>query len=274
MLNIFSKEYIPIQSSHKKNDEINLITRQRFFSGKERNLEFLIKKRYDWMKPYLGKEKKIIEFGSGAGLIKEIFPNYDITLTDVEMTPYIDIEVDANNLPSWVKEYNVVICSQMIHHLEKPVKFLQDLQKILKPNSLILINESNLSFAHRFLLVLFQHEGWSFNLNPYNLKRKAKKGFNPMDGNNAISHMIFDKQSKFDKYFSSFEVIMNRYCESFIFILSGGVGKKIFTIQLPEFLLIIINYFDIFFSSIFSKLFPLSRNIVLRKKKNKQLDIN
>ena len=267
MMNPFSKEYIPKpKNSTVGNHKINQLTRERFFSGDEPNLEFLIRERYEWMKNHIDKDKKILELGSGAGLIKEVLKGFDIITSDVEKTPYIDTVIDATLIKEWIGEYDIIICSQMIHHLTSPINFLYNLNCMLKPGSLILINESNPSFIHRCIMILFQHEGWSYNVNPFDSSTSVKTGLKPMDGNNAVSRMIFDKPDKLLSICPLLDIVEDSFCESFLFIISGGVGKKTFTIQLPYLILKTISLFDIMISTLFPSIFPLSRKIVIKKR--------
>ena len=104
-LKIFSDEFIPDKQECIPNSVLNYNTNIRYYNKKENNLKFLIKSRYLWMNKYL-INKKTIEIGSGSGLIKDIFPNYDITTTDIENTKYIDYVLDANNINSSISNYN------------------------------------------------------------------------------------------------------------------------------------------------------------------------
>ena len=56
--------------------------RKIFYSKKNKNLYFLLKKRYDWMNSYIEGDQYGIEVGSGSGLSKEFInsKNY-LTIT-------------------------------------------------------------------------------------------------------------------------------------------------------------------------------------------------
>ena len=262
-LTIFSDEFIPDKQDYIPNSVLNYNTNLRYYNKKENNLKFLVKSRYLWMNKYL-INKKTIEIGSGSGLIKDIFPNYDITTTDIENTKYIDYVLDANNINSSISNYNVVIFSNVLHHLDNPVLTLKKLHENLKIDSFILINESSTSLLSRIIMYFLNHEGWSYKNNPYDYKKTFKFYNTPMSGNNALAKMIFDDNIKFTNTFPKFKILTNIYTESLIFLISGGVGKKYFTIQLPNTILNLLYIFDKFISKYFYLIFPLCRRIIIK----------
>mgnify|MGYP001357234560 CR=1 FL=1 len=72
------------------------------------NLNFLLKKRFNWMKKYLSghKRKVIFELGSGSGCIKKILKNKKIILTDVIKFKWINKKINMlrMNLSSTYKK--------------------------------------------------------------------------------------------------------------------------------------------------------------------------
>ena len=64
----FKKEF---KSTKKKNPDI-FSERKKIFSSKNKNLTFLLNKRFYWMEKHLKGKKIIIELGSGNGCIKKI----------------------------------------------------------------------------------------------------------------------------------------------------------------------------------------------------------
>ena len=63
-------------------------------SSKNKNLIYLLNKRFSWMKEYLKGKKIIVELGSGNGCIKKIINDKKIILTDIIKYPWIDKKVD------------------------------------------------------------------------------------------------------------------------------------------------------------------------------------
>ena len=86
----FLKEY----KAKKIKAPDNFYNRERIMSSNNKNLIYLLNKRFSWMKKYINRKKVIIELGSGNGCIKKIIDNKKIILTDIIKYPWIDKKVD------------------------------------------------------------------------------------------------------------------------------------------------------------------------------------
>ena len=65
---IFLKEY----KAKKIKAPDNYSNRKRILSSENKNLIYLLNKRFAWMKNYISGKKIVIELGSGNGCIKKI----------------------------------------------------------------------------------------------------------------------------------------------------------------------------------------------------------
>ena len=86
----FLKEY----KAKKIKAPDNFSNRERIMASKNKNLIFLLNKRFSWMKKYIKGKKTIVELGSGNGCIKKILDGKKIILTDITKYPWIDKKVD------------------------------------------------------------------------------------------------------------------------------------------------------------------------------------
>ena len=78
----FIKEY----NAKKIKEPDNFNNRKRILSSKNKNLIYLLNKRFDWMKKYISKKKVVVELGSGNDFLKKIIHNKNILLTDISNT--------------------------------------------------------------------------------------------------------------------------------------------------------------------------------------------
>ncbi len=261
------KEYIPNYSSNRLTSEGDCRrAREIFLKNKPKNLIYLLKKRYGWMNNYLSGKEIIYELGCGAGISKFFIKNKNLLLTDVSKFEWVDKYEDALNLSFEDNSVDAFVCSHMIHHLSNPKAFLVKAINCLKPGGIILISDINLSLALKFILRLTHHEGWSYKVNVFSENAICNDPENPWSGNNAIPKLLFLDKSKFEFEFKNARIIHYKPTEFLIFLISGGVISKTKTIQLPIFILNIINKFDEFLVRNFTNLFALGMEIVIEKK--------
>ena len=258
-------EFLPNHSENKMGHEGDVeLARKRYIKKKTNNLDFLLNKRFNWMNNYIKKEHKVIELGSGAGL-SQFYIKQKIILSDVNMRDYIDQKIDAMNMTMADNSVDIFICSHMIHHVAKPKVFLKSLEKKLVPGGLILIQEINTSFLMRVILYLMKHEGYSYKKNVFDEKSVSNNPSDPWSANCAIPELLFKNTQLFEKNIP-LKIIYNSLNEFLIFPLSGGVISKTKTINLPMFILKIIDCFDRLLIKIFPNFCAFGRSVVLKKK--------
>ena len=127
-------------------------SREKFKKRKSKNLKFLLEKRFLWMNEFIKGKKVIIELGSGNGASKDILNNKNIILTDIQKYPWISKKIDMNNLKlkkKYIKNVDVFILNQALHHCANPTKLLKKMLSYLKKDGYVLIREPEISFSLR-----------------------------------------------------------------------------------------------------------------------------
>lgn len=261
---MFLSEYKPKKI---KKDNI-IVSRNKIFNSNNKNLNFLLKKRFRWIKNYLKNKKIIIELGSGNGCIKKVLKKNKIILTDIIKYPWIDKKVDMRTMNIHKKFYNKVdifIFNHSLHHCSNPAQTLHKAYKYLKKGGLIIINEPEASFFLRLAQFILDDEGWSYKVNVFDKNKNIFKSANPWYSNTAVANLLFSSNYKFNRHFPLYKIIKNDLSEFFIFLNSGGVNQNIFHIPLNNFFNNLLDFVDkvlIFFSP---KVFALNRSVVLKK---------
>lgn len=240
-------------------------SRKDFIDNKPGNLSFLLEQRYGWMNKFILTNDVGIEVGCGNGLSEFFIHNKNLALTDFADFDWIDKKVDALAMPYSNDEMDYIISSNMIHHLAKPALFFKECERVLKPGGKLIIQEVNGSFFLRLILKLMKHEGYSYDVNPFNENEICNDPDDLWSGNNVIPNLIFDDKKQFEKHFPNFKEKYAAYNEFSIFPLSGGVTAKTKTIQLPLFILKAFAFFDKILIAILPNTFALQRKIVLEK---------
>ena len=97
-----------------------------FESKKNKNLYFLIKKRYEWMNKYIKEDDIGIEVGAGAGFSRKFILNKNLKISDFSNHQHLDYKnIDAQNTSFEDNSYDFVIASNMLHHIPYPIKLFQ-----------------------------------------------------------------------------------------------------------------------------------------------------
>lgn len=255
----------PARASRLKNATDVRSSREDYFKNRSPNLTYLLHQRYSWMNSFLNGREKVIEVGSGSGFAKEFIRNKNLKLTDVKKYEWIDLEVDALDTPFENETIDVVIATNMIHHLARPLAFLKEMARILKPNGYLLIHEVHNSLLMKIILIITRHEGWSYEDNVFDINTLSCDPDDPWSANCAVPFLLFHDPKKFETHLKEFKVLKNELCEGLIFPLSGGVTAKIKTFRLPLSLLKTVDRLDQILIKLWPDIFALGRRVVLQK---------
>ena len=239
-----------------------------FKKDKNKNLNFLLTKRFNWMKKFISENDKGLEVGAGAGFSKKFITNKNFLISDFANYDHLDIKnIDAQDTKLEKQSFDYVIASNMIHHVPYPIKFLNEMHRILKPNGKLIIQEAHPSIVFQLITLLMRHEGFDFTKNVWDEKIAMSKEDDVWSGNIAISHLIFDDIKSFNDHFGNkFSLIHEKFFECLIFLNSGGVTSKTFYLPLNNFFLKFLDTVDSFLIKLFPNFFALGRQIVLQKK--------
>jgi len=257
--------YFPSHDQNRMQLEGNVeVARNNFISTRFRNLDYLLKARYEWMNEYLSQGMTIVEVGAGAGF-SELYLKIKPILSDAISNPWIDKILDATNMGLKNVSTDAIIASHNIHHFYSPYKFFIECERVLKPNGIILIQELNTSLALRFLLRLMRHEGWSYDVNVFDKDAIVNDPSDLWSANCAVPEMLFKSPSKFESKFPGLKIIKNETCEFMLFPLSGGVISKTSVPELPHWLLKLVKKIDKVLTLNFPDLFAMGRSVVIKK---------
>lgn len=263
---LLPRTFLPSHDENRMRDEGDVeAARARFLRDRPPNLERLLRGRFEWMNAYLADKKDVVELGAGPAFSKEFITNPHFKTTDVAKRPWIDLEVDALNLPFAEESMDAVVCSHMIHHLAHPISFFRSVARVLRPGGLALIVDINTSFLMRSLLYAMRHEGWSYDVDVFDEETVANNPEDPWSANCAIPQLLFADPERFERAVPGLRVVRNDVFEGLIFPLSGGVISKTRTLQLPKLALDLVEWVDRRATRALPDIFALGRRVVLEK---------
>ncbi|SVE29323.1 uncharacterized protein METZ01_LOCUS482177, partial [marine metagenome] len=80
---------------------------------------------------------RTLEIGAGSGSLRHC--GFDVISTDIVHTPYVDVVSDAHVLPFIENSVNNIIAVDAFHHLQRPIRFLHEASRLLKPGGQLLL---------------------------------------------------------------------------------------------------------------------------------------
>ena len=268
MFKLFNKIQFPKQENRMRTIGDTKKAREIYNSSKSKNLKFLLNERFDWMNRFINESDVGIEVGSGAGFTKDFIKNKNLKLTDMRSDEHLDFKnIDAQNTKFENESFDYVIASNMIHHVPYPIKFFREMNRILKKNGKLIIFDSYCSLTFQIVTAIMKHEGFDFTINVWDEKDPKSDEHDVWDGNIAITNLIFDDKKKFNERLgNNFKIEYEKLTECLIFLNSGGVTSKSFSIPMNKFFLKILKIIDIILIKISPNIFCMGRRIVLVKK--------
>ena len=165
--------------------------------------------------------KTLVELGSGAGFIKQMYPN--VQTSDVlDLTGLVDKVFDATKMPFDDKTIDGILLINVLHHIKNVEQFFTEACRVLKEHGrIVMIEPANTPWS-RFVYTRFHHEVFDPNAD------WQVEGERPLlDGNDALAWIIFHRDREvFTKKFPEFTIIKT-YCHTPIsYLLSGGFTLK------------------------------------------------
>ena len=266
MLKILKK--IQFKSSENKMRHLaNTQVAIKYYKSKNNNLDFLLKKRFNWMNNFIKASDIGIEVGSGVGFSKDYIKNKNFKISDISFDSHLDYKnIDAQNTGFTDESFDFVIASNMVHHVPYPIKFFKEMNRILKKDGKLIIFEPYCSILLQLVTIIMKHEGFDFTINPWDNKIPKSNESDAWHGNIAVSNLIFDDKKMFSNQLGDyFNIEYEKLTECFIFLNSGGVTSKTFCIPLNNFFLKLLSKIDDILVRFMPNIFCLGRRVVLKK---------
>src|SRR5262245_17296788 len=97
-----------------------------------------------------------IEIGGGIGNLKRRLPR--VVATDIQPAPWLDCVADAQRLPFASAVAANIVMVDVLHHLEFPVAFFREAERVLRPGGRVLMIEPAITWGSSLIYRMFHHE--------------------------------------------------------------------------------------------------------------------
>jgi SAM-dependent methyltransferase len=167
-------------------------------------------------------EGRVLDIGSGTAHIKEF--RSDIVSTDIQWFPGIDLVADAHQLPFRDGSFSGIVMLDVLHHLERPIDFLKEASRVLRPGGRIAMIEPAMTTIAHWFYDRYHEE-------PVDMKADAfvpgaiNPDRDPFDANQAIPTLLFaydDSRRRVEQEIASLQVRSVEWHSVLAYPLSGG----------------------------------------------------
>lgn len=164
----------------------------------------------------------LLDIGGGSAHFKNYRP--DVVSLDIQSFAGIDVVADAHLMPFADATFGGVVMLDVLHHLQRPVDFLREARRVLKPGGRIAMIEPGMSVASEQFYSRFHHEPVDMCADPFSEDR-VQSSTDPWDANQAIPTLMFGTEARrrrLEEAVCGMKIISAHWLSLFAYPLSGG----------------------------------------------------
>jgi len=160
----------------------------------------------------------IVELGCGPGFFKDRHP--DLIATDAIANPHADAVVEAAALPFGSGRVGGLVLLDVFHHLPRPLAFLEEAARVLRPGGRVAMIEPWVGLAGRLFYRWIHHEDCDLRVDPAAPWGGDRKG--AMEGNAALPYLYFGPHGELDRLGLPLRIVRREPFAALPWLLSGG----------------------------------------------------
>src|SRR5262245_37306251 len=163
---------------------------------------------------------RTIEIGGGIGNLKQRLG--DVVATDIQPAPWLDCAADAQRLPFAAGCAANIVMVDVLHHLEFPVVFFREAQRVLRPGGRVLMVEPAITWGSSLFYRLLHHEPVRTSADVL-LDGNPDPRRDPYESHQAIHTLIATPdRGRFPSLFPALHIARARCFSLAAYPLSGG----------------------------------------------------
>jgi SAM-dependent methyltransferase len=167
-------------------------------------------------------EGPVLDIGGGTAHIKDFRP--DIISADILPFPGIDVVADAHRLPFLPEFFAGVVMLDVLHHLERPIEFLKEASRVLKPGGRLAMIEPAMTPIARRFYDYFHDEPVDMAADPFG-PVAINPDRDPFDANQAVPTLLFATSAackRVEEAIPTLHVRSVKWLSLFAYPMSGG----------------------------------------------------
>jgi SAM-dependent methyltransferase len=209
---------------------------------------------------FLNNGTDVLEIGSGAGFIKDLYP-YVITSDVVMRGGGVDMLVNAENMSSFsANSLDAVFAMNVFHHIPDVNNFFTEVSRVVRPGGGVVMLEP---YYGPVAGLLYRH----IHPEPFDDKalnwKLPRENSGPMTGSNqAVSYLVFRRDYKKFKYlYPDLSLVYQEPCLFLRYMATGGCWLNRL---LPEFVFPVLKGVEVLLKP-FMRFLALAHIIVVKK---------
>jgi SAM-dependent methyltransferase len=169
----------------------------------------------------------VLEIGSGTSPVKLFFPA--IKTSDVLDLDYVDYIFDCHHIDSYKKiedcSLDLIIMTNVLHHLKNPVLFLSKAAVKLRRGGVISLTEPFFSVLSKIIYKYLHHESVDLTIHKPQLDNIS----GPLSSANiALPFLLFFRHDEWREPLSEyFDISFCSYYTSLSYFATGGISRKV-----------------------------------------------
>jgi SAM-dependent methyltransferase len=166
------------------------------------------------------REGRTLEIGGGIGNLKERFA--DVIATDIQPARSLDCVADAQRLPFKAGCAQNIVMVDVLHHLEFPVAFFREAERVLAPGGRVVMVEPAITFGSTLFYRLMHQEPVHTSAEILTEGTPDPRR-DPYDSNQAIPTLLAGRdRGRFHEMFPTLRVIRTDWFSFLAYPFSGG----------------------------------------------------
>lgn len=164
-----------------------------------------------------------VELGSGIARFREAYPA--IVTTDIELTPWADEVVNAEDLPYEDGALANLVLIDVFHHVARPARFLDEAVRVLRPGGRVVVLDPYCSAVSTPLYRLFHSERTDLTASPFDDDPLVDGA--PFDSNQARATLAFFRaEDELERRWPELRLVERSRLALLAYPLSGGFTRR------------------------------------------------
>jgi len=165
----------------------------------------------------------VLEIGGGIGNLKSRLA--DVVSTDIQFARWLSCVADAQRLPFAAASFANIVMVDVCHHLEFPIKFFLEAQRVLQPGGRVIMVEPAITWGSALFYRCFHEEPVRTAVDPL-ADGVPDPARDPYDANQAIPTLIATRHFRaFHVRVPGLKISRIDWFSLAVYPLSGGMKR-------------------------------------------------